>query len=84
MANHKSAIKRIKKSNSENSINRIYLSKMKSAIKSVKTAKNKEEAEKFFRNTSSLFDKLVSKKVIHKNKAANEKSKLAKLVNSMS
>lgn len=81
MAIHKSAIKRIKKSKSENSINRIYLSKMKSAIKSVKTAENKEEAENFFRNTSSLLDKLVSKKVIHKNKAANEKSKLAKLVN---
>lgn len=84
MATHKSAIKRIKISETENSINRIYLSKMKSAIKSVKTAKNKGEAEKYFRNTSSLLDKLVTKKVIHKNKAANEKSKLARLVNSIS
>jgi len=84
MAHHKSAKKRIKKSKIENSRNHAYLSMMKSAIKRVKTATNKEEAEKTLRKTVSILDKLVSKKIVNKNRAANKKSQLTKLVNSMS
>jgi len=84
MAHHKSAKKRIIKSKKENLRNRSYISIVKTAIKSVKNAPNKEEAENKLRKTVSILDKLVSKGVIHKNKAANKKSKLTKLVNSLS
>jgi len=84
MAQHKSVKKRIVKSKKENLRNRSYISMMKTAIKSVKNVSNKEEGENKLRKTVSILDKLVSKGIIHKNKAANEKSKLTKLVNSLS
>ena len=83
MAQHKSAKKRIVKSKKENLRNRGYISMMKTAIKSVRNSTNKEEAEKRLIKTVSILDKLVSKGIIHKNKAANKKSKLTKLVNSL-
>lgn len=84
MAQHKSVKKRIVKSKKENLRNRRYISMMKTAIKSAKNVSNKEEGENKLRKTVSILDKLVSKGIIHKNKAANEKSKLTKLVNSLS
>ena len=41
------------------------------------------KAEKLFTNVSSLLDKLAKNNVIHKNKSANLKSKLASHVNSL-
>ena len=58
-------------------------SKMKTAIKKVKAAPDKETAEKELKNTISVLDRMAAKGIIHKNKAANLKSKLKKHVNAM-
>lgn len=83
MAHHKSAKKRIRKSKKENLQNRKYTSKMKTEIKKVTNATVKDEAESALKDTYSLLDKMVNKKIIPKNRAANKKSKLTKHVNSL-
>ncbi|MFQ5771919.1 MAG: 30S ribosomal protein S20 [bacterium] len=83
MANYPSAIRRIRRSKKSSERNIHYKSMMKTAIKSVLSAKDKESAEKVFTQTVSLLDKLASKGIIHKNKAANQKSQLALYVNKL-
>lgn len=83
MANYASAIRRIRKSEKSRIRNKQYKSMMKTAIKSVLAAENKEEAQKLCKETTSLLDKLASKKIIHRNKAANQKSRLTLHVNNM-
>lgn len=84
MANYPSAIRRIRKSRRAQLRNKQYRSRMRSAIKKVLETGEKSEAEVLYRQTTSLLDKLVSKGIIHKNKAANQKSRLAGYVNSLS
>ena len=83
MALSKSAKKRIGTSKKENLRNRSYISMMRTSIKNVSSSKKKEEAEEHLRTTVSILDKLAAKRIIHKNKAANKKSKLVRLVNSL-
>jgi len=83
MAHHKSAIKRIRTSAKQRQRNRHYKSMMRTFIKNVLKQENKEEAEQSFRKTVSLLDKLAAKGIIHRNKAANQKARLAKFVNSL-
>ncbi len=45
--------------------------------------KDKESAEKLLPQTTSLLDKMATKGIIHKNKAANQKSQLALYVNKL-
>jgi small subunit ribosomal protein S20 len=45
---------------------------------------DKEAAEEYFRNASAYLDRMASKNVIHKNKAANAKSRMRRYVNSLS
>ena len=80
MAQHKSAIKRIRTSEKARLRNRDYKSQMRTAIKNLRSLENKEEAELAYKNVSSLLDKLAGKGVIHHNNAANKKSKLANFV----
>ena len=60
-----------------------YKSEMKTAIKRVLSIKDKEAIQKEMRDTYALLDKLAAKRIIHKNKAANKKSKLARYANSL-
>ena len=83
MANHKSAIKRIRQTETKRQKNRLQHKTTRNAIKQLKDTTSKKEAEKLFTNVSSLLDKLAKKNVIHKNKSANLKSKLASHVNSL-
>ena len=83
MANHKSAIKRIRQTKTRNVKNRLQHKTTRNAIKVLKEATTKKEAEKQFTNVTSLLDKLAKNNVIHKNKSANLKSKLSKHVNSL-
>ncbi len=55
---------------------------MKSAIKKVKNAPDKETATAEYRKSVSIIDRLAVKGIIHRNKAANIKSKLSRIVNS--
>ena len=84
MPHHKSCIKRIKTSGKANAKNRAYRSRMKTAIKKVRTAENKETALSEFKSASSLLDKMVNKNIIHRNNASNKKSRLEKLIAGLS
>lgn len=83
MAHHKSALKRIQTNIRDAQRNKQYMSRLKTQIKKVRAAENKEQGEKLYRETSSYLDKLVNKGIIHRNKAANQKSKLAAFINKM-
>ena len=83
MAHHKSAKKRIRQTKVRNERNRYQLKTARTFVKKLKETENPEEAEKLYPQVSSMLDKLVKNNIIHKNKAANNKSKLAKFVNSL-
>ena len=83
MANHKSAIKRIRSNDAKRTENRYYAKTTRTAVKQLRTATTKKEAEALLPKVSSMLDKLAKKNVIHKNKAGNMKSKLTKKVASL-
>jgi small subunit ribosomal protein S20 len=83
MANHKSSIKRIRSNDAKRIENRYYAKTTRNAVKTLRTTTSKVEAEALLPKVSSLLDKLAKKSVIHKNKAGNLKSKLAKKVASL-
>ena len=79
MANHKSALKRIRSDETKKTLIKLHHITTRNAIKKLKEAKSKKEAAKLYPGVVSLIDKLAKKNVIHKNKASNLKSKLSKL-----
>jgi len=83
MANHKSAIKRIRANATKRLRNRYQAKTTRNAIKKLRNTTSKEEAAPLLVKVSSMLDRLAKKNVIHKNKAANNKSKLAKFVNAL-
>lgn len=83
MANHKSAIKRIRQNETRRLRNRYNARTMRNALKEFRSLTDKKEAEEKFPKIASLIDRLVKKNIIHKNKAANLKSKLAKQVSTL-
>ena len=83
MANHKSALKRIRSNNKKRLLNRFQHKTTRNAIKKLRDITDKKEAEKLFTSIVSLIDKLSKRNIIHTNKAANLKSKLAKHVSSL-
>lgn len=83
MANHKSALKRIRANEAKAERNRYQLKTTRTFIKKLKTTTSKTEAEDLFKKVSSMIDKLAKKNIIHKNNAANKKSKLQKMVKSL-
>lgn len=84
MANHQSAIKRNRQTKRRTLRNKEYRSEMRSAIKKVLAAKDRPAVEKDLQATVSLLDKLVNHGIIHRNKAANQKSRLVKFYNKLS
>ena len=84
MANHSATKKDVRQSNRRNERNRYYGKTTRNAIRDIRAAEVKNEASEQLPQVSSLIDKLAKKGVIHKNKAANLKSKLAKKVNTLS
>ncbi|MBI2269823.1 MAG: 30S ribosomal protein S20 [Bacteroidetes bacterium] len=83
MANHKSAEKRIRANDSKRLRNRYYTKTARTAIKDLRTETDKTKAQTELPKITSMLDKLAKKNVIHKNKAANLKSKLTKFVNTL-
>ena len=57
---------------------------MRNAVKQLKNTSDKAEAAELYPKVVSMLDKLAKTNVIHKNKASNMKSKLAKHVESLS
>ena len=83
MANHKSALKRIRSNEAKNARNRYQHKTTRTWIKKVRNATDKKEAEGLLKETFSMMDKLAKNNIIHKNKVANLKSSLTKHVNSL-
>ncbi len=79
MANHKSALKRIRSNETKRLRNRYQHKTTRNAIKKLREAE-KQEAETLFPTVVGMIDKLAKKNIIHDNKASNLKSKLAKHV----
>ena len=80
MANHKSAIKRIRSNNAKRLRNRYIHKTTRNAIRVLRSTTDKKEATALLPKVSSMVDKLAKRNVIHKSKANNLKSKLTKFV----
>jgi len=83
MANHKSAEKRIRANEKKRVRNRYQHKTTRTFIKKLRTTTVKSEAETLLKEVTGMIDKLAKNNIIHKNKAANQKSKLTKYVKSL-
>ena len=83
MANHKSAIKRVRSNSKKRLLNRYQHKTTRNSIRDFKELTKKKEAQKKITSIISMIDKLAKKNIIHSNKAANLKSKITKYVSSL-
>ncbi len=83
MANHKSALKRIRSSETRRLRNRYQLKTTRTYVRRLRETTDKSEAEKLYQDVAGMLDKLAKNNIIHKNNAANKKSQLAKYVNQL-
>jgi len=83
MANHQSAKKRIRQSEKRRVHNKYYAKSARNAIKKLRETSEKDAAQELLPKVASLIDKLAKRNIIHKNKAANLKSKLTRKVNKL-
>lgn len=83
MANHKSAVKRVRQADVKRLRNRYVAKTTRNAVRKLRAITEKEEASKLYPSICSMLDRLAKRNVIHKNKASNLKSKLAAHVNSL-
>ena len=80
MANHSATKKDVRQAAKRRERNKFYGKTTRNAIRDLKEIKGKEFGEKM-PPVASMIDKLARRGVIHKNKAANLKRKLAKKAN---
>lgn len=83
MPQHKSAKKRLRQNAKKRVRNRAQKRKVRTLVQKLKSTTDSEEARALLPDVKKGLDRLVSKNLIHKNKAANKKSKLEKYVNSL-
>ena len=86
MANSKQARKRARQSTEQNAHNAAQRSRLRTAIKSVRkaiAAGDKTAAADTLKTATSVIDSIADKKVVHKNTAARNKSRLAAAIKSM-
>ena len=83
MAHHLSAKKRIRQTESRRLRNKYAARTTRSAVKKLRETTDKEAAAEQYSKVISMLDRLARNNVIHRNKASNLKSKLAKHVNSL-
>jgi len=86
MANTKQARKRARQSSELNALRSAQRSRVRSAIKSVRKAiagGDAQAAQAVFRSATHVIDSLADKKVVHKNNAARNKSRLAAAIKAM-
>ena len=80
MANHKSALKRIRQNGVRRANNRYHAKTMRNALRTFLKNDNKKEVEGELPQLTSMIDKLAKRNIIHKNKASNLKSEVSKHV----
>ncbi|MBQ0019580.1 MAG: 30S ribosomal protein S20 [Bacteroidales bacterium] len=78
MANHKSSLKRIRQEQKKRLHNRYYAKTMRNAVRKLRATTDKAAAIAMYPAVQKSLDKLAKVNIIHANKAANLKSKLAK------
>ncbi len=83
MANHKSALKRIRSNNAKRLRNKYVHKSTRNAVRILRATTDKKEATELLPKVSSMLDKLAKRNIIHKKKANNLKSKLTKQVNGL-
>ncbi|MBN1463473.1 MAG: 30S ribosomal protein S20 [Paludibacteraceae bacterium] len=83
MANHKSSIKRIRQAEKKKLHNRFYAKTARNAVRKLRSITEKTQAAELLPKVSAMLDKLAKTNVIHKNKASNLKSKLARSINKL-
>ncbi|HET9650666.1 MAG TPA: 30S ribosomal protein S20 [Usitatibacter sp.] len=86
MANTKQAAKRAKQSTKARTANVSLRTTLRTAIKKVQkaiAAGDRAAAETAFREQQSTIDAIADKKIIHKNKAARHKSRLARQIKAL-
>jgi len=80
MANHKSALKRIRRNEAVRLRNKYQHKTMRNALKKLRLEEDKKAALEMLPSVISMIDKLAKRNIIHSNKASNLKSKLTKQV----
>ena len=83
MANHKSALKRIRSNDKKRIRNKYQHKTTRNAIRDLRNMTNKSDAETKLKEVISMVDKIAKNNIIHNNKAANLKSKLTKFVSTL-
>ena len=86
VANTKSAEKAAQQAEKHRARNVALRSRMRTAVRGVRTAiagGNKEEARLSYQKAVPVIDSLVSKQIVHRNKAARHKSRLAARIRAM-
>jgi len=83
MANHKSALKRIRSNDAKRLRNKYQHKSARNAVRQLRATTDKKEAEKLFPQVATMLDKLAKRNIIHKNKAANLKSGLEAFIKTL-
>ena len=83
MANHKNTKKAIRTNAKKRLLNRYQAVTSRNLVKKLRGSTDYSEATDLLRTVISKLDRLAKKNIIHKNKAANNKSKLTRFVNKM-
>ncbi len=83
MANNKSSLKRIRQSIKRRLYNKYYIKTLRTQIKKFFIIKDKNVINIYYIKLISMIDKLSNKGIIHKNNAANKKSKVTLYLNNM-
>ena len=83
MADHKSALKRIRQSEARRLLNKYQHKTARTAVRTLRALTDKKEAVVLLPKVTGMLDKLSKRNIIHANKADNLKSKLAKHVNTL-
>ena len=83
MPQHKSAIKRVRQSSERRERNRVHRGAMRTIIRKLRGTTDREEGQTLLSQAKHTLDRLASKGIIHRNKAANYKSNLEKHVNGL-
>ena len=83
MPHHKSAAKRVITNEIRRQRNLAATSRMRSAVKAVRTATTRAAAEAAYQNAVSVLDRTVARGILKKETASRQKSRLAKYAHSL-
>lgn len=86
MANHFSALKRVRQTEKRTARNRANASQLRGQLRELREALEKGDksaAEAVYRQTASVLDKAIQKGTLHENTAARYKSRLSKRLSAL-